>query len=46
MVWRSLLPWLLLLLPVAAILVLIVGTVEAWPWMKKFKNTNEDQTET
>jgi hypothetical protein len=37
--WRSILPWLLLL---AAILVVIVGTVEAWSWVKKSKNNNGD----
>jgi hypothetical protein len=40
MVLRSILLWLLL---VAAMLFLIMGTVEAWPWIKKYKNANDDR---
>jgi hypothetical protein len=37
--WQSILPW---LLAVALVLVVIVGTVEAWSRVKKFKNKNGD----
>jgi hypothetical protein len=42
MVWRSILLWLLAVVVLILIVGIVVGAVEAWPWMKKFKNNNED----